>query len=344
MSAEPVDVSVVIPLYNDAGTIGAVLDALAVQQTARPFEVIVVDDGSTDRGAALAEGRARVLRQENAGPSAARNLGAREARGEIVLFLDADCVPPPNWIAELSRPLLSGQAEAAMGTIRMANDGVVARLVQSEVEDRYRGMAAATDGVDFIAAPSCGFRRDFFLAIGGFDERLRAAEDVEIAYRVTAAGHRIAFVGSAPVAHEHQTTWRDFIKTKFSRARGRFAVFRLFPAKRRHDSWTPLSFKLQFAATAIALPVLILGIVLTPWLVAAAAALLILAVILGWPLVRDTAERLSDLTGRPGGLAIGAGYIILRSLIILAAMAAVRLSPDRHATRRGEVAKTGIET
>jgi len=344
MTPAPVQISVVIPLFNDAGTVGATLDALARQETVSSFEVIVVDDGSTDGGARLAEGRARVLRQANAGPSAARNHGARESCGGIVLFLDADCVPPPNWVAELSLPLEAGQAHATMGTIRMANDGVVPRLVQSEVEDRYRGMAAATDGIDFIAAPSCGFRRDVFLEIGGFDERLRSAEDVDIAYRFTGAGHRIVFVGSAPVAHQHQTTWRAFVATKFSRAKGRFTVFRRFPAKRRHDSWTPLSFKLQFAATAIAVPALILGILLTPWLIAAAVALLLSAVILGWPLVRDTGDRMSDLAGPLGGLGIGAGYVILRSLIILSALAAVKLNPDWHGRRVSDNQKMGIGT
>jgi len=343
MTAAPVQISVVIPLFNDASTIGAVLDALARQETVRSFEVIVVDDGSTDSGADQIEDRAQVLRQANAGPSAARNLGAHEARGDIVLFLDADCIPPPSWVADLSLPLEEGHSQAAMGTIRMANDGVVPRLVQSEVEDRYRGMAATPGGIDFIAAPSCGFRRDVFLEIGGFDVRLRAAEDVEIAYRVTAAGHRIAFVDSAPVAHVHQTSWRAFVATKFARAKGRFIVFRRFPAKYRHDSWTPLSLKLQFAATAVAVPVLILGMLLSPWLIVAATVLLLFAVILGWPLVRDTGDRLSDLAGHLGGLAIGAGYVILRSLIILSALAAVRVRPDRHGLHRTDGPKTGIE-
>lgn len=328
MSEAGVQVSVVIPLYNDAATIGAVLDGLAAQAGAPPFEVIVVDDGSSDGGGGLVGARARVIRQPNAGPAAARNQGARDATGEIVLFLDADCVPPPNWVADMVHALATGRFDAVMGTIGMANDGIVPRLVQSEIDDRYRGMAVATGGVDFIAAPACGFRRDVFLALGGFDERLRHAEDVEIAYRVTAAGHRIAFVDTAPAAHAHQTTWGQFIATKFRRAVGRFTVFRLFPGKRRHDTWTPMPLKLQFAATALAVPLALLGLVWQPWLLAATAALVVVTVLLGWPLVRETGRGLSDLTGLPGGLVIGAFYVVLRSLIILAALAAMKLTPD----------------
>lgn len=338
MSEAGVQVSVVIPLYNDAATIGAVLDGLAAQTGAPSFEVIVVDDGSTDGGGGLAEARARVIRQPNAGPAAARNHGAGDAAGGIVLFLDADCVAPANWVADMAHALDTARFDAVMGTIGMANDGVVPRLVQSEINDRYRGMAAATGGVDFIAAPACGFRRDVFLALGGFDERLRHAEDVEIAYRVTAAGHRIAFVDTAPAAHAHQTTWGQFIRTKFRRAVGRFTVFRLFPDKRRHDAWTPMPLKLQFAATALAVPVALLGLVWQPWLLAAAAALVGAAVLLGWPLVRATGKQLSGLTGPLGGLAIGAFYVVLRSLIILAALAAMKLTPGATRPARAESA------
>lgn len=312
-------VSVVLPLFNDAATIGRVLEALTRQQGAPSFEVIVVDDGSSDGGPDLVRPPVRLIRQANAGPAAARNHGAREAQGELLLFLDADCTPPPNWIAAMAGALDVGGFDGVMGTLVAANDGVVPRLVQLEVEDRYRGMAAARDGVDFIAAPSCGFRRDVFVGLGGFDERLRQAEDVELAYRFTGAGHRIAFVSTAPVAHAHQTGWWEFTRTKYRRAVGRLTVFALFPNKRRHDSWTPLSLKLQFAAIALAATLLPLSPAM-PALAGFAAVLLLAGIGLGWPLVRATAARQTSLIGFWPGLAVGAGFVVMRSLVILAAM------------------------
>ncbi len=316
-------VSVVIPLYNDAATIGPVLDGLAAQVAAPPFEVIVVDDGSTDNGPALVAGRATLVQQSNAGPAAARNNGARHARGDFVLFLDSDCTPPPNWVARMVQALDSG-FEGVVGTLTAANDGVVQRLVQLEVEDRYRGMSAAVNGVDFIAAPSCGFKRDIFLGMGGFNESLRQAEDVELAYRFDAAGHRIAFVADAPVAHAHQTTWGEFISTKYRRAVGRLKVFALYPQKRRQDAWTPIALKLQFAAVALAVPAIAAGIFRWPF-VLLGLGLLVVAILLGWPLVMATARRQASLIGLWRGFGVGAAFIIIRSLIILLAVMRMKL-------------------
>src|SRR3712207_2443148 len=85
--------SVVIPVYNRAALVGATLDSVLGQEFEGEFEVVVVDDGSTDETPAVLARygeRVRVLRQENAGPGAARNLGIRTARGEYVAFLDSD--------------------------------------------------------------------------------------------------------------------------------------------------------------------------------------------------------------------------------------------------------------
>jgi glycosyltransferase involved in cell wall biosynthesis len=316
--------TVVIPLYNDAASIGKVLDALEIQTDAPPFEVIVVDDGSTDLGPELVQKRATLIRQANAGPAAARNTGAGQAKGDYLLFLDADCTPSSHWVERMTRAMLGTGYEGVMGTLTAANDGVVPRLVQLEVEDRYRSMARARDGVDFIAAPSCGFNRRIFLALGGFNQSLRQAEDVEMGYRFTEAGHRIAFVADAPVAHEHQTTWGEFIRTKYRRAVGRLRVFALFPQKRRHDSWTPLSLKLQFAAIALAVGALALGFVFWPGALVG-LGLIMMAILLGWPLVLATARRQASLIGFPRGLGVGAAFVVIRSLVILVAMLRAKL-------------------
>ena len=104
--------SVIIPAYNAAASIGACLEALAHQTLAAgDFEVIVVDDGSTDTTPRVAEQfGVRVVRGTHGGPAAARNLGASLATGQFLLFTDADCVPEPDWAEQMLRPLLTTDA------------------------------------------------------------------------------------------------------------------------------------------------------------------------------------------------------------------------------------------
>lgn len=319
--------TVVIPLYDDAATIGAVLDALSAQQGAPPFDVLVVDDGSRDDGPAITAARGvRVIAQANGGPAAARNAGARAARGAVVLFLDSDCVPPPHWVATMLAPLADRRFDGVMGAIRAANDGVVPRIVQMEVDARYVGMrSAGSDGVDFIAAPACAFRREAFLGVGGFDERLRQAEDVEMAYRFTGSGHRIAFVDTAPVAHAHQTGWIEFLRVKHARAIGRMRVFELFPAKRRHDSWTPLSLKIQFALSALAPALVVGGLVLWPPLAVAGAGAAAGVLVAGRSELAEAVRRVAPLTGSAAAAAIGAGFLFARAWTIWLAVLRVEL-------------------
>src|SRR5690349_17486601 len=95
------DVSVVIPAFNSAATIEGCLAALA-EQTVMPGEVIVVDDGSTDDTPEIARRMgAEVITQERGGAGAARNRGAKAARGEVLLFTDADCAPVGDWVERL---------------------------------------------------------------------------------------------------------------------------------------------------------------------------------------------------------------------------------------------------
>jgi glycosyltransferase involved in cell wall biosynthesis len=131
-------ISVIIPAKDAAKTIGECLQAVLHQecmQFEHDYEVIVVDDGSTDDTAEIAKQHAvRIIRQSNGGPAAARNAGVRSARGTLLAFTDADCVPSTSWLRELTRPFHNPEVVGVKGVYRTDQTGLVARFVQDEYE------------------------------------------------------------------------------------------------------------------------------------------------------------------------------------------------------------------
>lgn len=258
--------SVVIPLYNGAAHITACLDGLAAQ-TAPADEIIVVDDGSTDASAATVRAwqRAhpacplRLVEQLNGGPSSARNRGARAASGDLLLFTDADCVPAPGWVAAfaaaLNQPAGHGAPDAAMGCYAGPQASAAAAFAQLEFDERYALMARRTAAglpLVFAATYSCAYRRDRFLALGGFDTDVLSNEDVDLAYRLVQHGGRIVFAPDAAISQPHDTTWWGYARTKHNRAFGRTAVYRRHPGRALRDGYTPQIMKLQMPLAVLA--------------------------------------------------------------------------------------------
>ncbi len=255
--------SVIVPAYNAADTIGACLDALARQTVPTgSYEVIVVDDGSTDGTAEVArEHGAIVISQPNAGPAAARNRGAEAARGEILLFTDADCEPTPGWIAAFARAFdANPDAVGAKGTYLSRQREIVARFTQMEYEERYARMEGR-DRIDFVDTYSAAYRRDTFLDAGGFDTTFPTAsvEDQDFSFRVARLGRRMIYVPEARVYHRHNRTVGAYWKRKFYIGYWKALVTRRFPERLVSDSHTPQTLKLQMAlasAVALLLPLL----------------------------------------------------------------------------------------
>ncbi|MBZ0155980.1 MAG: glycosyltransferase [Alphaproteobacteria bacterium] len=241
--------SVIVPAFNAAATLDACLQALLAQTADREvYEVIVVDDGSTDRtGERAGKYPVRVVRQENRGPAAARNHGAREAKGEIILFTDSDCVPSPDWIREMIKPFADPAVAAVKGAYRSSQRSLVARFAQVEFEERFE-MLKKADSVDMVDTYSAAFRREIFRGEGGFDESFPVAnnEDTDLSYKLSAAGHRMVFNPAAIVSHlRHPDSVRRYTKQKFGRGYWRMVVYEKFPEKMVKDTYTPQSLKFQ---------------------------------------------------------------------------------------------------
>jgi glycosyltransferase involved in cell wall biosynthesis len=258
-TASPAYASVIVPTYNRADRIGYCLDALLSQDCTLPFEIIVVDDGSTDNTIELLAKfpAVRVISQANAGPAAARNRGVRAAAGKIVLFTDDDCEPFPNWLTEMLKPFADPEVMATKGIYRSRQPELIARFVQLEYEDRYRLMASQPV-IDFVDTYSAAFRRDQFIDIGGYDTSFPVAccEDSELSYRMSAHGWRMVFVQTAIVWHQHPTTLSRYWRRKVKFAFWRIPAVKMTPSKMVKDSHHPQLMKLQL----LFLPLFVVGL------------------------------------------------------------------------------------
>jgi glycosyltransferase involved in cell wall biosynthesis len=201
--------SVIIPTYNRRLLLARALESVR-GQVFRDFETIVVDDGSTDGTAeylATLCATITTIRQQNGGPSAARNAGARVARGEYLAFLDSDDELLPSALASCARvirdaahpSLVSGcLAEIRDGDTRPAEEG------QSFACRRFETyFSAAAMGI-YVGACQLRIRRDVLLAAGGFDEAMRVGEDHDLLLRVGGAPGFVEIVSPPSVVrHLH---------------------------------------------------------------------------------------------------------------------------------------------
>ncbi len=255
--------SVVVPAYNAASTIDACLSALTNQLIPDniTFNVVLVNDASTDQTAALSANYAnvKVVNQPvNQGRSAARNAGAQAADGEILLFTDADCEPTPTWVHEMLKPFSADSSTIGVkGAYYCKQTEPVARFTQLELEDKYDEMAQH-ETISFIDTYAAGYRRSAFLEHGGFDQTLTYSllEDQDFSFRLAAAGCKMVFAPRARVYHRHVTEAGRYYWRKWTIGKWKTVILRRFPERRGNDSRTPMTLKLQFGLALLMTPLL----------------------------------------------------------------------------------------
>ncbi len=312
--------SIVIPAYQAADIIAECVRALGEQTVTRArYEIIVVDDGSTDDTAEVAReaGADVVLTIPHGGPSAARNAGIDAARGSLVLFTDADCIPAPDWVEQMTAPFADAEVMGAKGSYRSRQQSLVARLVQLEFEIRYERMARLPR-IDFVDTYAAAYRRDLLLAYGGFDTAfpIPSAEDVDLSFQLAADGHKLVFVPQAWVWHRHPATLSAYLRRKVRFGYWRAVIYRRYPDKIGGDAHTDPLLKPQFALVALTMLLSVPGLFWPParWL----AGLTLLAFFgttlpfVRWAWRRDRAVALIwpgvtflRVLGQGAGLAVG---------------------------------------
>lgn len=231
-------VSVVIPTYARPVRLHDCLAALA-RQTMPPdtFEIVVVDDGSphpvvppadtTQAGPAI-----RIIRQPNAGPSAARNRGVAEARGELIAFTDDDCLPTPGWLESLVTAHRQCPDALVGGiTFNGLTDDVFATTSQMIIDLVYEHFNADEVAAYFLASNNVLCRRADYRELGGFDTSFprAGAEDRDFCDRWRASGRSLRLVPTATLEHRHAQNLKQFLSLHYRYGRGAY----LYQAKRR---------------------------------------------------------------------------------------------------------------
>jgi len=323
--------SVIVPVYNGSVTIIRCLDALAVQ-TISPahYEILVVNDGSVDDTAATITAWAqahpqiccRLIEQKNQGPAAARNHGAAEAQSELLLFTDADCSPRPDWIEVMSAAFDDADVVGAKGAYLTNQEPLAPRFVQAEYEDRYDRMAGQPQ-IDFIDTYSAGYRRDIFIANGGFDTTFTTAsvEDQEFSFRLAQKGYRLIFVPDARVYHLHDADMREYARRKYYIGYWKALLARWHPERLVQDSHTPQVLKIQILLLGVMLgllPLALAALLWRPlqgiWFVIGGA--LVAFVLSAYPFLRKLARQSVPLAGYGilmllvRALALGSGFVM----------------------------------
>ncbi len=229
-------VSVVIPVRNGESTIGAQLDALAAQTFLAPFDVLVVDNGSTDRtvdvaetfssrlpGLQVVDGSARI------GINAARNQGLSIATGDVVLICDADDVVGPDWVRAMAASLEAFDIVGGALDEQVLNPGAAQQWRPAVPLER---LPMALDFLPYAIGANVGLRREVAERLGGFDEAyVRGGADVEFSWRAQLEGFRLGHCPAAVVAYRHRPDIRSTMRQAYRFGMADVQLYRAFRSR-----------------------------------------------------------------------------------------------------------------
>lgn len=231
--------SIIIPMYNAEKHIEELLEALT-KQSSFLLEVIIVDDGSTDNSFKIAiktriNFPLKIIKQENQGPATARNMGIKEAKSDIIIFLDSDCIPTKNFVKNILKPFKNPEISGVQGEYITKNfNNLIARYVGYEIEYRHRNMKGK---IDHIATYACAYRKkdlgEGFLT----DFKEPNMEDIELSYRLSEQGKKLVFQSLAKVKHPHPENIFKYLKQQFKRGYWRVLGHYKHPKKLLKDSY-----------------------------------------------------------------------------------------------------------
>jgi len=233
----PITISFIVPVYNAEKTVVKAIASILSQQTPdRAFEIIVVDDGSTDGSARTVRDlfpQVKLVTQPNGGEASALNEGLKHCTGDFVAIVEADVALYPGWLETLSGEFDDPSVMGAGGyLVTPGDDPWIARIAGYEVELKFATKQRVTG---HITSANALYRREAFELFGRFDERLRNASlDSDFNSRIVQGGCKLIYNKEAKAKHHYKARFPDYLRRQYAYARYRMYVnnLALYPADR----------------------------------------------------------------------------------------------------------------
>ncbi len=206
-------ISVIIPAYNAEKTITKCLSSV-VSQKVKPFEIIVVDDGSSDNTMIFAKKFAKVIKNVlSKGPSGARNTGAKFSKGEVLTFTDSDCILNPDWLTNISKVFKNSEIGAVGGGYSSGIDkSFWQEFCTNELNYRRKNWHGY---VKTLVSNNMAVRRSIFLKEGGFPERYPVCEDMLLSFKISLR-YKVLWLRNNGVIHHFKDSLKGFLLHQFN--------------------------------------------------------------------------------------------------------------------------------
>ena len=235
-------VSIIIPVKNRPDEINACLKSLSLLDYPQErYEIIVVDDASTNSLIIdIEEKPFQIVRiPHSRGASYCRNLGAKTAKGEILAFIDSDCLSHPEWLTSLIPAFIKPRVAIVGGYIDSYDHKTLLDRYEKKMSSLTMGEDFKRTGINhsFFYVPTCNMlvKKDVFLSVGGFNEDLSVGEDVDFCLRISEQGYDTEYWPMGIVFHKHRNRLRSFSCRRFDYGTSEpllFRLHRLMPAKK----------------------------------------------------------------------------------------------------------------
>lgn len=229
--------SFIIPVYNRPGETGELLQSLS-RQSNRDFEVIVVEDGSSEKSEAVVEQyRDRLdihyFYKENSGPGPSRNFGSEKACGDYLVFLDSDCIVPQTYVQVIREALAKNYTDAFGGPDRAHKNFTSFQKAVSFSMTSFLTTGGIRGGNERMGkfhprSFNMGFSKEVYAQTGGFSH-MRFGEDVDLSMRILEHGFSTQLIREAFVYHKRRTNLRQFFKQVYNSGIARINLHRRHP-------------------------------------------------------------------------------------------------------------------